>query len=290
MEGFVDESSCITGGNPNDTLQQLLVKMKDDAQLWHDLRWCSGGKLELSKCGYHVMYYYFDDSGIPKMRHSSGDSITLTNNQGDLIPIHSKNIYQTKINLGHAKGPRDNGKTEFGRTLKKASNIGDVIAQCGGTRAENKMLYRSVWKPAIEYTLPQSFLSKQQLKKIKQACMPKFYAKCGFNRNTSRAVLAAPIELGGGGFTSLYVTAGTGYVTHFLKNWRTPTEDIGKQLRIAYAWYAYQSGVSYPVLEHPDRKLDYISGRVIQGVRTYLTEIDGTIVLHNKYIFVPILE
>jgi hypothetical protein len=102
--------------------------------------------------------------------------------------------------------------------LKKASNIGDAIAQCGGTRAENRMLYRSVWKPTVEYTLPQSFLSKQQLKKIKQACMPKLYAKCGFNKNTSRAVLAVPIELGGGGFTP------------------------------------------YPVLEHPDRKLDYISG------------------------------
>jgi hypothetical protein len=66
--------------------------------------------------------------------------------------------------------------------------------------------------------------------------MPKLYAKCGTNRNTSRAVLAAPFELGGGGSTPLYVTAGTtGYVTHFLKNWRTPTEDIGKLLRIVYA-------------------------------------------------------
>jgi hypothetical protein len=48
--------------------------------------------------------------------------------------------------------------------------------------------------------------------------------------------------------------------------------------------YAYQSGVSYPVLEHPDRKLDYVSGRVIQGVRTNLDEINGKIVLHNKYV------
>jgi hypothetical protein len=98
------------------------------------------------------------------MQHSPGDYITLTN-QGDLIRIHSKNIYQTRINLGHAKGPHDTGKTEFGRTMKKASNIGDAIAQCGGTRAKNKILYRSVWKPAVEYTLPQSFFSKQQLKK-----------------------------------------------------------------------------------------------------------------------------
>jgi hypothetical protein len=117
----------ITGGNPDDTLQELLEKMKDDAQLWHDLLWCSGGKFELSKCGYHVIYYDFDDSGIPQMRHSPGDSITLTNDQGDLIPIHSKNIYQTRINIGHAKGPGDTGKTEFGRTLKKASIIGDAI-------------------------------------------------------------------------------------------------------------------------------------------------------------------
>jgi hypothetical protein len=88
------------------------------------------------------------------MRHSPGDYITLTNDQGDLTLIQSKNIYQTRVNLGHAKGPGDTGKTEFGRTLKKAANIGDEIAQCGGTRAENKMLYRSVLKPAVEYTLP----------------------------------------------------------------------------------------------------------------------------------------
>jgi hypothetical protein len=112
--------------------------MKDDAQLWHDLLWCSGGKLELSKCGYHVIYYDFDDSDIPQMRHSPGDSITLTNNQGDLIPIHSKNIYQRRINLGHAKGPGDTGKTEFGRTLKKASNISDAIAQCMGNKSRKQ--------------------------------------------------------------------------------------------------------------------------------------------------------
>jgi hypothetical protein len=114
--------------------------------------------------------------------------------------------------------------------------------------------------------------------------MPKLYARCGFNRNTLRAVLAGPIELGGGGFTPLYVTAGSGYVTHFLKNWRTPTEDIGKQLRIVYAWTAYQSGVTFPLLECPERPLQYIRGRVIPGLRKYLDAIDGKILLHKKYI------
>jgi hypothetical protein len=39
MVGFVDDSTCIIGGNPDDTLQELLEKMKDDAQL-HDFLWC----------------------------------------------------------------------------------------------------------------------------------------------------------------------------------------------------------------------------------------------------------
>jgi hypothetical protein len=33
MVGFVDDSTCITGGNKNNTLQELLTNMKEDAQL-----------------------------------------------------------------------------------------------------------------------------------------------------------------------------------------------------------------------------------------------------------------
>ena len=49
MIGFIDDSTSITSGDGNDTVESLLEKVKHDAQLWHDLLWCSGGKLELSK-------------------------------------------------------------------------------------------------------------------------------------------------------------------------------------------------------------------------------------------------
>lgn len=85
--------------------------------------------------------------------------------------------------------------------------------------------------------------------------MPKFIARYGFNINTARAVLAGPIELGGGGFTPLYVTAGLCYVLHFLKNWKIVTEDIGKQLQITYAWSAFQSrSIISSLLEYPLRE------------------------------------
>ena len=39
----------------------------------------SGGKLELPKCGYHVIYYDFNEDGVPYMRHTQQESITLVN-------------------------------------------------------------------------------------------------------------------------------------------------------------------------------------------------------------------
>ena len=49
-----------------------------------------------------------------------------------------------------------------------------------------------------------------------------------------------PKELGGAGFTTFLNTIGATRVQHFLKNWKTPNEDIGKALRIAMAWTQYK--------------------------------------------------
>jgi hypothetical protein len=83
--------------------------MREDAQLWHDLLWCSGGKLELSKCGYHIIHYNFDDSWIPKMIHHPSEKITLKDAEGGDVNIVGKSIYQPRLNLGNLKTPAVTG-------------------------------------------------------------------------------------------------------------------------------------------------------------------------------------
>ena len=73
--------------------------MREDAQLWHDLLWISGGKLELPKCGYHLIHYDFEQSGIPKVRYIAEDSITLKDEKNEDIKINSKNIFTPRPNL-----------------------------------------------------------------------------------------------------------------------------------------------------------------------------------------------
>ena len=151
-------------------MQQVINKMKYDVQLWHDLLWHSWGKLELSKCKYHVIHYDFDANGR--------ETIMLNNEHREEIPINAK--------LGYYKYPNGTCVTNSGHVKKVAVERVDAIVKCGGTRAETRMFVQSVWKLAIEYNSPQSFLSGKLLKSIRTASMPKLYVACGCNCNTSR--------------------------------------------------------------------------------------------------------
>ena len=113
----------------------------------------------------------------------------------------------------------------------------------------------------MECTLPQSFLSqKKQLSNIEKKTLLQLHVHCGFNRNISRAVLQGPRELGGGGFTPLNTVAGSSYIAHFLKFFRSPQEDAGKLIQTALAWIQYQSDLPYPILKHLWTPIQYVEG------------------------------
>ena len=135
--GFVDDSTCTTGATPGTTNTDLLQKTQEDAQLWHDLLWVSGGKLELPKCGYHTINYEFHQSGVPYISHSSTDggaTISLKTAQGLEIPIKAKNVYTTRKNLGHFKAPAGTSATQSMKTLEKAKEISDAISKSSISR------------------------------------------------------------------------------------------------------------------------------------------------------------
>ena len=92
MVGFVDDTTVITGGTQHSPIEQLLNRMQHDADLWNQLLWASGGKLELSKCGYHALYNDFTPEGDPKMRVLTSKEIFIPDAQDEPIPIQAKNV------------------------------------------------------------------------------------------------------------------------------------------------------------------------------------------------------
>ena len=87
------------------------------------------------------------------MRHTQQESITLVNEIGTDVDIKGKNIYTPRTNLGHKKSPAGNRKSQAKAIEAKASSLTQALLSCGCDRHDTKMLFRSVWKPAVEYTL-----------------------------------------------------------------------------------------------------------------------------------------
>ena len=87
---FVDDSTCVTGGKRGKTVEQLIIRVKHNVQPWQDLPWASGGKLGLQKCGFHLIFYNFDNNGVLSMRKIGDLVITLENEKGEDIEIRAK--------------------------------------------------------------------------------------------------------------------------------------------------------------------------------------------------------
>ena len=126
------------------------------------------------------------------------------------------------------------------------------------------------------------------MKKVESVSVPKIMAKCGYNRSTALSIRGGPKELGGAGFYSFQNTIGASRVQHFLKNWRTLWEDIGKALRIAITWTQYSAGVSYPILSNTSQDISYVKGRTIMSVREHLEECHAKLHLDTTYVQHPL--
>ena len=114
--------------------------------------------------------------------------------------------------------------------------------------------------------------------------MPIIYAKCGYNQRTKKELLQGPSHLGGGGFVPLYATANSGLVLHFIRQWRSPSEHIGKVARVVYAWSQANSGVSFSLFDKPSIEIPHLQGKVIPKIRKFLSEINARITLDTSYI------
>ena len=248
------------------------------------------GELELSKCGYHLIHYDFEDSGISKMRHFKNDWITLTNDKGAEVEIKLKSIYKPQKNLGHQKAPAGNCSKQFKEVKEKAVKLSNGIVKYGCSQSDTRMLYQLVWKLSIKYTLSQSFLAWKQLDKILKKSLPKIYSKCGYNQKTKKEILTGLMELSGVGFIPLEATAGTSYVMHLHKNWRLTEEESSNMIQILYAWNVLSAGVSFPLLEKPKIKLPYVKGSIFSAICAFLADIGGKIYLDNTMIHLALRE
>ena len=292
MVGFVDDSTgTYNNFQPQTELsfETMMSHMQTDAQAWNDLLWCSGGKLELPKCSYHVLRFKFESNGAPSPNLTTPEIPLLIKDSetGSLIPIPPKQANDPHKTLGHWKAPCEkNNKTQLKYLEAKAKQTTALIATGSFSRYGTQLAYSGVYISSLKYVLPQCYFEHKHLSKAESKTASIILAKLGFNRHTPLAIRYAPKTLAGCGMIPWWILQSEGQLSLFIKHWRTDTM-ISKTLRIATAWLQWQSGMSESVLIDTATPLPHIEARWLQSLRYGLNKASFRIHLHRQYTIPP---
>jgi len=288
INGFVDDTNaCVNEWRPQSDgkLKELMEKVTHDAQLWNDLLFTSGSKLEISKCSFHCLQFQFMADGTPTVNLDRTPPITITDSVQDIpIQVTSLSLFTPHKTLGHWKSPAGQSTTQLKTLMARMKTISTRISTSWLSRYGARLAYHGIYVATLRYVLPQCHFPTQALRKAEKQSLPPLYAKCGFSRKTSQALLFAPTEYGGGGFVHWDVLQGEGQIMHFLKHWRTDTT-ISTTLRIDLAWCQWQAGISTSLLIDTDPdKLRYLEARWLPSLRTSLNQFGATLIVDEDFV------
>jgi hypothetical protein len=97
-----------------DKSEQVVQKLKENAQIWTDLLSATGGALELSICSYHVAAWQFTSKGTPVLTTETGKyagvTVTADKVSGSEYFLQYLSPYAYHKTLGHYK--KTSGNTE----------------------------------------------------------------------------------------------------------------------------------------------------------------------------------
>jgi hypothetical protein len=131
MSSFVDDTNAsLNDRQPQHQMEieALLTMVAHDAQIWNNLLFVSGGKLELSKCSFHILQFQFRPDGTPYPDLAAPPPIKLKDSVShESIIIHSLPANQPHKTLGHWKSPAGKQSKQLQEIQKKAKSTSMLI-------------------------------------------------------------------------------------------------------------------------------------------------------------------
>ena len=124
-------------------------------------------------------------------------------------------------------------KAQLNELKKKMDKISHLITSYGLSQSTSRRAYNSVFKPAVEYVLTSSYMTKEELDKAQaKKSTRSFLQAMGYNPHFPRTAAYAPKEIGGIGMNRLYTEQGIKNVSQLMKHIRARTS-VGDLFLIA---------------------------------------------------------
>mgnify|MGYP000208384865 CR=1 FL=1 len=291
IDAFVDDATIFNNAftSPDQSPETLAQSLQEAAQWWEELLTATGGKLELDKCFYYLIYWLFNNEGEARLatkddfQHikimiESHDPASL----GQMNEITQREPGEAHKTLGFMAHPLGDLDAEFKRLKSKANSHAARIRATSSSPREARTMYSAYYLAGMKYTLPASNFSCNELVSIQAAPRAAFLNAMGYHSNTPSAVAFGPPELLGIGYNHLYPVQGSEKLDLLLGQLRF-LGPVGKHIQITLQWLQLHAGVTYSLFERPDQTIPYIKSNWFTGLLEFLRKCNAHVKIDGIY-------
>lgn len=279
VDAFVDDTALGFTDDGQISLEDLVSRLEAVAQTWERLLHFSGGSLNLAKCSWFVMYWDWR-SGRPVLR-AQEDSLSATvrlscGGDNQKYPIKRQSLTKATRLLGVFQNPSGDF-SELIQVLKaKADSYAAKLQSPRLTASDTRVFVRTMYEPAMRYSLPAIAIDEEELETIQTRIMPTIVQKLGMSSKLATAVRHGPISMGGLGLMDIRTECGIEMIKYFRHQVYGKME-VGELLIIQLKTLQLEAGIQEHLLEAPTIPIPYLTSTWLTSMCQFLSNHNLTI-------------
>ena len=285
IDAFVDDTSLGFTDPGYVTLETLVSKLTNIAQTWEQLLFFSGGSLNLKKCSWYVIYWDWT-KGKPTIRTITEKDPTLkltTQGEEDTTVIKRLDPKTASRILGVHLSPNGDFSTQLQILRTKANNFAIRLRSPKLTATDIATFHRTTYAPSMRYVLPAMAIDEEELATVQTQVLQAMLNKLGYSRTTPIEIRHGPSTMGGLDLYDLRTEVGICQLKYFRDSVYSNTE-AGKLMLINVQYMQLESGLSQPLLEHPQIRISYLTPTWTTSLRQFLYQHNLQVTLTDQYL------
>jgi hypothetical protein len=267
---YVDDTT-LGRTSTDESYDEKVARLEAIIQVWEQLLHLSGGALNLKKCFYFVVHWYWKD-GRPTMYIPlpTDPTVCLT-----CSTTHRKEMLQY---CGTTDGPRTLGvrlspdgssDSQLKVLHAKVATFASALSRARYTYAQAATCHDSYYVPMMRYVLPTLAVDEECLEQVQRPVIGPFLNHLGYNRNMPRAVVFGPKHHGGIGLYDMRTEMGVETIT-MLQESLYRMDSVGEMIVISLKHSQLEGGIPSPLLEDTQTFLPYLTPTWVLSIRQFL--------------------
>jgi len=238
---FVDDAELFLTTNSNN-IDELIKKAQSALEKWKSVLLATGGAMRSQKCAWLLLDH------AKKTSHET-HQLLLKDDDGIVREIYKYNSDEPREYLGVTQTASNNDDHQLQVIHKHVQEWNDLISKSKLPPFLNLQALMNRIHRKIQYPLPATNLSHEQLQEVSDVLYRTSLPKCGIIRKFPIRFRTIPSHYFGLGLPDLYVDMQIGKMKEFLRHCMTKTV-LGQQIQMSLETMQMQAGVQHIILNY----------------------------------------